>query len=114
MENIWLATRDGIGGHLIDLETGARVWTAERLHDLAVATAADGDSLGCDRELLGSAGSSSTAAALRASAASSGAAGSTRCCPRSRSTRGARPPRSRSPPVGCGPSRGCTPRNFGE
>ena len=24
VENMWLATRDGIGGHLIDLETGAK------------------------------------------------------------------------------------------
>src|SRR5262249_45623970 len=29
-ENMWLATRDGIGGHLVDLESGARVWTADR------------------------------------------------------------------------------------
>ena len=35
VENAWLATRDGIGGHLVDLETGDRVWTAERLGDMA-------------------------------------------------------------------------------
>ena len=54
VENMWLATRDGIGGHLIDLDTGersldgrpaARTWPRG---SMPTAT-----SLGCDRELLG-------------------------------------------------------------
>ena len=53
VENMWLATRDGIGGHLIDLETGARTWTADRLQDLASSLLPTARSLGCDRELLG-------------------------------------------------------------
>jgi gamma-glutamyl:cysteine ligase YbdK (ATP-grasp superfamily) len=50
---MWLATRDGIGGHLVDLDTGARVWTADRLQDLASQLMPTATSLGCDRELLG-------------------------------------------------------------
>ena len=50
---MWLATRDGIGGHLIDLETGSKVWTADRLQDLASQLMPTATSLGCDRELLG-------------------------------------------------------------
>jgi carboxylate-amine ligase len=53
VENMWLATRDGIGGHLVDLETGERVWTADRLQDLASRLEQTAASLGCDRELLG-------------------------------------------------------------
>lgn len=53
VENAWLATRDGVGGHLIDLDTGARTWTAERLHALAEQLLPIATSLGCDRELLG-------------------------------------------------------------
>jgi carboxylate-amine ligase len=53
VENMWLATRDGIGGHLIDLETGARVWTADRLQELASSLMPTATTLGCDRELLG-------------------------------------------------------------
>jgi carboxylate-amine ligase len=53
VENMWLATRDGIGGHLIDLETGARRWTADRLQDLAEQLLPTAASLGCDRELVG-------------------------------------------------------------
>jgi glutamate---cysteine ligase / carboxylate-amine ligase len=53
VENMWLATRDGIGGHLVDLETGARMWTAERLHELASRLLPTATTLGCDRELLG-------------------------------------------------------------
>ena len=104
VENAWLATRDGIGGHLIDLETGARVWTAERLHDLADAAAADGDlARAATASCSASAGSSSTAAARRASAASSGAAGSTRCCRRSPSRRASRRRKRRRP--GCSATR---------
>ena len=44
---------DGIGGHLIDLETGDRVWTTKRLHELAERLLPAAISLGCDRELLG-------------------------------------------------------------
>ena len=50
---MWLATRDGIGGHLVDLDTGARVWTADRLQDLAARLMPTATQLGCDRELLG-------------------------------------------------------------
>ena len=53
VENMWLATRDGIGGHLVDLETGARVWTADRLQDLATRLMPTAATLGCERELLG-------------------------------------------------------------
>ena len=53
VENMWLATRDGIGGHLVDLDTGARVWTADRLQDLATRLMPTATTLGCDRELLG-------------------------------------------------------------
>jgi carboxylate-amine ligase len=53
VENMWLAMRNGIGGHLIDLDTGARVWTADRLQDLASHLTPTATSLGCDRELLG-------------------------------------------------------------
>jgi carboxylate-amine ligase len=53
VENMWLAARDGIGGHLVDLETGQRVWTADRLQDLAARLMPTATSLGCDRELLG-------------------------------------------------------------
>src|SRR5262245_1632666 len=35
VENMWLATRDGIGGHLLDPATGAGLWTADRPADLA-------------------------------------------------------------------------------
>jgi gamma-glutamyl:cysteine ligase YbdK (ATP-grasp superfamily) len=50
---MWLATRDGANGHLIDLDSGARVSTAERLHELAERLLPTATSLGCDRELLG-------------------------------------------------------------
>jgi carboxylate-amine ligase len=53
VENMWLATRDGIGGHLIDLDTGERTWTADRLQDLAASLLPTATSLGCDRELSG-------------------------------------------------------------
>jgi carboxylate-amine ligase len=52
-ENAWLATRDGVRGWLIDLETGARVATGERLHGLAERLLGSAAALGCDRELLG-------------------------------------------------------------
>ena len=42
VENMWLATRDGIGGHLIDLDTGERVWTADRLGGHGLPADADG------------------------------------------------------------------------
>jgi carboxylate-amine ligase len=53
VENMWLATRDGIGGHLVDMETGAKLWTADRLQDLAASLVPTATQLGCDRELLG-------------------------------------------------------------
>jgi carboxylate-amine ligase len=53
VENMWLAMRNGIGGHLIDLDSGERVWTADRLQDLASELMPTATSLGCDRELLG-------------------------------------------------------------
>ncbi len=52
-ENAWLATRDGVDGSLIDLETGGRVSTAERLHILAERLLPSATALGGDRELLG-------------------------------------------------------------
>ena len=53
VENMWLATRDGIGGHLLDLDTGAKLWTADRLQDLAARLVPTATQLGCDRELAG-------------------------------------------------------------
>src|SRR5262245_28004994 len=53
VENMWLATRDGVGGYLIDLDTGDQMWTAERLHELASRLLSTATSLGCDKELLG-------------------------------------------------------------
>ncbi len=52
-ENAWLATRDGLRGSLIDLQTGARVATSERLHELVQTLLPAAATLGCDRELLG-------------------------------------------------------------
>jgi carboxylate-amine ligase len=52
VENAWLATRDGCAGHLIDLETGVRVRTADRLHELLERLLPTAMLLGCDRELL--------------------------------------------------------------
>jgi glutamate---cysteine ligase / carboxylate-amine ligase len=52
-ENAWLATRDGVNGWLIDLETGARMPTGERLHVLTERLLPSAAELGCDRELLG-------------------------------------------------------------
>ena len=42
-----------MNGWLIDLATGARVGTAERLHALAERLLPSAAALGCDRELLG-------------------------------------------------------------
>jgi carboxylate-amine ligase len=53
VENLWLATRDGANGHLIDLDTGERVSTAERLHLLAERLMPTAALLGCERELHG-------------------------------------------------------------
>jgi carboxylate-amine ligase len=53
VENMWLATRDGIGGHLLDLDTGVKLWTADRLQELASQLMPTATQLGCDRELLG-------------------------------------------------------------
>jgi glutamate---cysteine ligase / carboxylate-amine ligase len=53
VENAWLATRDGVDGWLIDLETGERVSTADRLHGLAERLLPSATALGADRELLG-------------------------------------------------------------
>src|SRR5581483_8349730 len=50
-ENAWLATRDGLRGHLIDLETGVRVPAVERLGELAERLLPVARSLGCEREL---------------------------------------------------------------
>ena len=52
-ENAWLATRDGVAGWLIDLATGERIETSERLHLLAEQLLPSAATLGCDRELLG-------------------------------------------------------------
>jgi carboxylate-amine ligase len=53
VENAWLAAKKGLGGHLVDLDRGARVWTADRIHELAERLLPTATSLGCDRELLG-------------------------------------------------------------
>jgi len=50
-ENAYLAMRDGVDGHLIDLESGARVRTADRLHALAERLAPAAAALGCEAEL---------------------------------------------------------------
>ena len=53
VENSWLATRDGLKGSLIDLRTGERVLTADRLLALAERLLPAATALGADRELLG-------------------------------------------------------------
>ncbi len=50
-ENVWLATRDGVAGWLIDLETGRRMPTGERLLVLADGLSDAAAALGCAREL---------------------------------------------------------------
>jgi carboxylate-amine ligase len=50
-ENMWLATRDGVSGWLIDLETGRRVLTAERLQQLVEQLAEAATSIGCEQQL---------------------------------------------------------------
>jgi len=52
-ENVYLAMRDGVAGSLIDLESGARVRTADRLHVLAERLMPAAVELGCDAELCG-------------------------------------------------------------
>ena len=52
-ENAWLATRDGVDGWLIDLETGRKLQTSERLLALAERLLPAAAALGCDKELLG-------------------------------------------------------------
>ena len=52
VENAWLATRDGTAGHLIDLETGMRVRTADRLRHLLERLLPAATALGCERELF--------------------------------------------------------------
>jgi glutamate---cysteine ligase / carboxylate-amine ligase len=50
-ENMWLATRDGLEGWLIDLPTGRRVATADRLNGRAIELFHSGLALGCTDEL---------------------------------------------------------------
>lgn len=50
-ENRWRAVRDGIGGELVDLDTGSPVATRERLRDLLGELEPYAVSLGCEREL---------------------------------------------------------------
>jgi carboxylate-amine ligase len=50
-ENAWLAMRDGLTGHLIDLDTGVRVPTSERLRGLAEHVRPTAAALGCEAEL---------------------------------------------------------------
>jgi carboxylate-amine ligase len=52
-ENLWLATRDGLAGRLIELESGRSVWTKDRLVALVERLLPWAAMLGCDRELLG-------------------------------------------------------------
>ncbi len=51
VENTWLATRDGLAGVLIDLDTGRRTWTADRLLELSEGLHETAVSLGCEQEL---------------------------------------------------------------
>ncbi len=53
IDNMWLATRDGIGGSLANLETGERLPTPERLFALVEELLPTAAELGCDSELLG-------------------------------------------------------------
>ncbi len=53
VENAWLATRDGLAGTLIHLETGDRISSADRLLGLAERLLPAAAALGADRELLG-------------------------------------------------------------
>ena len=53
VENMWLATRDGVGGWLIDLETGERLFTGDRLVALVEELFETARSIGCERELAG-------------------------------------------------------------
>lgn len=53
VDNRWLATRDGVGGSLADLETGEPTPTAERLFALVEELLPTAVELGCDDELLG-------------------------------------------------------------
>jgi carboxylate-amine ligase len=50
-ENRWRAVRDGIGGELVDLDTGAPFATRERLRDLVGELEPYAVTLGCEREL---------------------------------------------------------------
>ncbi len=52
-ENLWLATRDGLTGRLVDLETGAPHWTVDRLYGLTERLHDAARALGCTRELDG-------------------------------------------------------------
>jgi carboxylate-amine ligase len=51
-ENMWLAIRDGVGGWLLDPESGKRMRTIERLQTLTDALRGAARSVGCERELL--------------------------------------------------------------
>jgi glutamate---cysteine ligase / carboxylate-amine ligase len=50
-ENMWLATRNGLNGWLIDLETGQRIPTIDRLQELADSLFDSARSVGCEDEL---------------------------------------------------------------
>jgi carboxylate-amine ligase len=50
-ENLWLATRDGLAGRLIDLDSGRNSWTSDRLLRLAENLLPAATALGCDSEL---------------------------------------------------------------
>jgi glutamate---cysteine ligase / carboxylate-amine ligase len=50
-ENRWRAVRDGLGGELADLDTGAPFATRERLRDLVGELEPYAVTLGCEREL---------------------------------------------------------------
>ena len=50
-ENLWLAARDATGGWLLDLESGLREPTADRIERLLDELAPYGQALGCEREL---------------------------------------------------------------
>jgi carboxylate-amine ligase len=53
VENTWLATRDGVHGFLIDLDTGTPIPAADRLEQLVDRLRPSARQLGAERELLG-------------------------------------------------------------
>jgi glutamate---cysteine ligase / carboxylate-amine ligase len=53
VENAWLATRDGLHGFLIDLDSGSPIPTAQRIEQLVERIRPSAAQLGAERDLLG-------------------------------------------------------------